>query len=293
MESDNLILKGMKDYGRRNLVYQVFNNPHVYFVKLFYRTLSIGFFTLILSLIYTNTGLHEIKIPSTMHSLIGIVIGLLLVFRTNTAYDRWWEGRKSLSSISTAISFFIIKYNASFAEIDKESDKFIESTKEIKSNLLGFLNNLKKYLQNNANGHTIHVSDTFHKEQMRYMYKVLVELHNLERAGLIPSRDVSVLENSINKLLDNSNTCERIKNTPIPMAYALHIKMSIFIYLMTLPFGLFYDLGVWATPIIMLIYYLIAGIEIISSEIENPFAGDPNDLPTEELINSIVGSLNN
>lgn len=292
MESDNMILRGVKEYGKRNLAYQVFTNPNVYFVKLFYRTISIGFFTLVLSLIYTNTGLHEIKIPPSMHSLIGIVIGLLLVFRTNTAYDRWWEGRKSLSSISTAISFFTIKYNSSFDDKIKESELFISTTKEIKANLLSFLNNLKKYLQNNANGHTIHVSDSFHKEQMGFMYKVLVELRKLERAGKIPARDVSSLENSINSLLDNSNSCERIKNTPIPMAYTLHIKMSIFIYLMTLPFGLFYDLGVWSTPVIMLIFYLIAGIEIISSEIENPFAGDPNDLPIEELVDSIAGSLN-
>ena len=59
-----------------------------------------------------------------MHSLIGIVIGLLLVFRTNTAYDRWWEGRKSISSISTAISFFKIKFDTSFTTSDKKTATF-------------------------------------------------------------------------------------------------------------------------------------------------------------------------
>ena len=126
---------------------------------------------------------------------------------------------------------------------------------------------------------------------MKYMEKVLYELHSLERSGKITARDVSILENSVNTLLDNSNICERIKNTPIPMAYALHIKMSIFIYLITLPFGLFYDLGLWATPIVMVIFYMIAGIEIISNEIENPFAGDPNDLPVNELVDSIIKSI--
>jgi predicted membrane chloride channel (bestrophin family) len=48
---------------------------------------------------------------------------------------------------------------------------------------------------------------------------------------------------SLNQILEYSNALERIKNTPIPLSYVLHIKMSIFIYLITLPFGMFHDLG--------------------------------------------------
>src|SRR5262245_41965092 len=35
----------------------------------------------------------------TMHTLLGFAISMLLVFRTNTAYDRWWEGRKLWGSL--------------------------------------------------------------------------------------------------------------------------------------------------------------------------------------------------
>src|SRR6218665_1081779 len=38
-------------------------------------------------------GWH-IAVPSTLHSLVGVALGLLLVFRTNASYDRFWEGRK-------------------------------------------------------------------------------------------------------------------------------------------------------------------------------------------------------
>lgn len=287
----NLKQKIVKSY-KTNIFYLVFRDPDVYFLKLFNRTLSIGFFTLILSYVYIHTGLHEVKIPSTMHGLIGVVIGLLLVFRTNTAYDRWWEGRKSLSSLSTAISFFSIKFNSSVYGTNRDNAIFTESAKAINTDLINFLIDLKQYLQNSAmSEHIIHVSDSFHLGQMKYMEKILFRLHELERNNIISVRDVAMLEGSVNHLLEHSNVCERIKNTPIPIAYSLHIKMSILIYLITLPFGLFYDLGLWATPVVMLIFYLIAGIEIISSEIENPFAGDPNDLPTEEIVNSIIGSI--
>ena len=289
-EKINSTGKKLSKIKKNNLLYLIITQPDIYFLKLFFRTLSIGVVTLILSLIYIHTELHNtVKIPTAMHGLIGFVLGLLLVFRTNTAYDRWWEGRKSISSISTAISFFCIKLKASID--NKESIEYKDGLKIIKENLSGFLINLKTYLVHTEDVHVFHVSDSFHKLQMKYMLNVLVSLHKMDKDGLIASREVSMLENSVKDLLEHSNSCERIKNTPIPVAYALHIKISILIYLLTLPFGLFYDMGVWSTPVIMLVYYLIAGIDIISNEIENPFAGDPNDLPVEALVDSIIGSI--
>jgi ion channel-forming bestrophin family protein len=115
----------------------------------------------------------------------------------------------------------------------------------------------------------------------------LFELDNYDQSN----PNVSNIHVSLNKMLEYSNNLERIKNTPIPLAYVLHIKMSILIYLITLPFGMFHDLGLWATPLVMLVYYIIAGVEIISNEIENPFADDPNDLPTSQLFNDMLETL--
>ena len=109
----------------------------------------------------------------------------------------------------------------------------------------------------------------------------------------LDTKDINIigLLGSLDKLLEYSNNLERIKNTPIPLSYVFHIKMSILIYLVTLPFGMFHDLGLWSVPMVMLIYYIIAGVEIISNEIENPFANDPNDLPTHKLFDVILKTL--
>ena len=77
---------------------------------------------------------------------------------------------------------------------------------------------------------------------------------------------------------------DRIKSTPIPLSYALHIKASLALYLLSMPFGLFHDLGVWSAPMVMLSFYVVAGIEIISGEIEDPFHGDPNDLKVDKYL---------
>ena len=90
------------------------------------------------------------------------------------------------------------------------------------------------------------------------------------------------VERKMTEVMDQFSSLERIKNTPIPISYSFHIKLSIFVYLLTLPFGLFFGLGFGAIPLVMILFFIIAGIEIISNEIENPFKGDPNDLPIDE-----------
>ena len=55
-----------------------------------------------------------------MHTLLGFAISMLLVFRTNTAYDRWWEGRKAWGGLTNSSRNLAIKLNAFLTE---ESDK--------------------------------------------------------------------------------------------------------------------------------------------------------------------------
>jgi predicted membrane chloride channel (bestrophin family) len=50
---------------------------------------------------------------------------------------------------------------------------------------------------------------------------------------------VNAIYNSLGDILEYSSVLED-KNTPIPLSYVLHIKISILIYLFTLPFGMFH-----------------------------------------------------
>src|SRR3954467_1926460 len=79
--------------------------------------------TLVFMILYSATccyvmlnvfQLHEADFQPTiaMHSLLGIVLGLFLVFRTNTAYDRWWEGRRLWGGLVNSARNFAIKLNA-------------------------------------------------------------------------------------------------------------------------------------------------------------------------------------
>lgn len=93
--------------------------------------------------------------------------------------------------------------------------------------------------------------------------------------------------NLLNQYLDGVTGCERIKNTPIPLAYSIHLKQLIFIYCLILPFQFVKDLN-WGTGFfVAIISFALFGIEEIGIEIENPFGYDPNDLPLDELCRDI------
>jgi len=270
-------MEELKKSIKKNTVYVLLSNPSLYLKVLIKRTVIIGISTLMINLILGLFSV-EVSLPSTMHSLIGIVIGLLLVFRTNTAYDRWWDGRKLISNVSQEIDFMSARL------LVMENSSTTREIMGIRTELTYFLNNLRNYLKNKEEEN--HNSLDFHVEQKHSIQNIM---YFLKKIGDTP--DTISLYTSLGKLLEYSNSLERIKNTPIPLSYVLHIKISIFIYMITLPFGLFHDLGIWATPMVMLVYYIIAGVEIISNEIENPFADDPNDLPTDTLFDVIIGTL--
>lgn len=271
-------MKKIKKNIQSSATYLLISKPNHYLKKLFLKTILIGFITISLIVIMHFFELESIKIPSTMHSLIGIVIGLLLVFRTTTAYERWWEGRKTIGLLSAEVGILSSKIDVLKNENNKEKTIYLKKCIE------NFLTDLSNYLELSDNGQE---SKSFHLSQKVKIQKSAIALRDIE----LDNSYYQSIDNSLYKMLEFSNSLERIKNTPIPLSYVLHIKVSIMIYLMTLPFGLFHDLGIWATPIVMVVYYIIAGVEIISNEIENPFAGEPNDLPVKKLFSSMIDTL--
>jgi putative membrane protein len=246
--------------------------PSLYLFSLLKRTLIMGvilFFIVELSL---KLGLKEQAIPVTWHSVAGIVIGLLLVFRTNTAYDRWWEARKIFSSLES--SFIFIRMNLSRVNplSEKRKEEMIEKLKNINRLIFEF-----------TSEDDSEKSNEFKKQFVMFINDFKIDLSELLRSESITAQDYVATDKKIMDIMDYFCSLERIKDTPIPTSYSLHIKISLFAYLLSLPLGLFFGFGMFSIPLVMVLFFIIAGIEIISNEIENPFKGDPNDLPVEEF----------
>ena len=225
-----------------------------------------------------------VKNITIMHGMLGFVISVLLVFRTNTAYDRWWEGRKLWGSLVNNSRNFSIKLSAI---LEDENDKkfFIKV-------ITSYANVLQKHLKNEDTAKQLFddldLEIDHHKHKPNQVAMLMFQkINELYVAKKITGDQLIILNAEIQSFTEVCGACERIKNTPIPYSYSAFIKKFIFFYVMTLPFGYSFSLGYYVAPVVVFIFYVLASLELIAEEIEDPFGGDVNDLPTKKISESI------
>jgi putative membrane protein len=248
--------------------------------------LCLGVYTTII--VYIETQYYPIKSTSTVHSLLGFVISLLLVFRTNTAYDRWWEGRKLLGSLLNNSRNLALK----LASILKEDSKHKEEARIMISNYaLALVEHLsekhKYYILKDQSAYPIsEVLQAEHKpnavalQLMNFVQKMVIQ-------KCMTTDDLRYIKFEISSFTEIVGACERIKKSPIPYSYSLFIKKFIFVYIITIPIFFSQDFGYAIVPLTIFIFYVLVSIEMIAEEIEDPFNGDSNDLPMHEISQNI------
>ncbi|MCE7064658.1 bestrophin family protein [Dyadobacter sp. CY326] len=250
---------------------------------------AVAYFLLIHLKLKDNTDLKNI---SLMHSLLGFVISMLLVFRTNTAYDRWWEGRKQWGSLMNSSRNLALKLNALLGdEHDLERKFFLKM-------IPNYAFALKNHLRSGYRSEEFDDSDLFSKTQLRILDHIPNQIASaifskviaLQKSGALLPEHVILLNHEIESFTNICGACERIKNTPIPLSYSSFIKKFIFIYCLTLPIGYVFSLHFLVVPFVMFVFYILASLEVIAEEIEDPFGEDSNDLPMERICSGIKTS---
>lgn len=219
-----------------------------------------------------------------MHGMLGFVISLLLVFRTNTAYDRWWEGRKLWGGLVNSSRNLALKLHAILKE---EKDK-VFFRKMIPS--YAFI--LNKHLKDEETGkelsEEIKFAQDHHTHRPNQVAKMMfLKINDLYESQKITGDQLIIINAELQSFTDICGACERIKNTPIPYSYSVFLKKFIFFYVMTLPFGYVFNLGYYVIPVVVFIFYVLASLELIAEEIEEPFGHDDNDLPTRKIAENI------
>ena len=258
------------------------------FRQLFPMMIFIGLYTAIIGYLeleyWKLSDNSHVKNITMMHGMLGFVISLLLAYRTNTAYDRWWEGRKLWGSLVNNSRNLAIKLSAILRD---ESDR-----NYFKRMIPGYASVLSKHLSNEDTSKMLFegldLEIDHHKHRPNQVAKMIFQkVNDLHLQGKISSDQLIILNGELQSFTDVCGACERIKNTPIPYSYSAFIKKFIFIYVMTLPFGYVFSLGYYTIPVVIFIFYVLASLELIAEEIEDPFGGDANDLPTDKISRSI------
>jgi ion channel-forming bestrophin family protein len=246
-------------------------------------------FGLVISLLHRQGA--PVSWPVLSSIVPSIVLGLLLVFRTNTAYERFWEGRKLWGGIINTSRNLARQLWVS-VKIDSSRDR--ETKRQALFLIVAFAMATKLLLRKESIHAQSELKPFMTSEQLQQLEGVqnapleiafwLGDYLQVQQAkGNINPYQLSAMTELLNVLVDSLGGCERILKTPMPIAYSIHLKQLLMIYCLALPFQIVGELGVWTAVIVGLISFAVFGIEEIGIEIENPFGCDPNDLPLNDI----------
>jgi ion channel-forming bestrophin family protein len=263
------------------------------FRRLFWSMVILALITGALVFIEIDYLQINFKSSTIFHQILGFVLSMLLVFRINSAYDRWWEGRKNWGSLVNNTRNLMIKVETLLPEGNRK-DKII-----LKKLISTFVFTLKNHLKGKNDSIEIQSFDRFDKAEYNkaahkpnYMVKEISEhIYGLNKQGVLSDIHLLIMNEELRSLLDITGACERIKNTPIPYSYSIFLKKIIFIYVITMPIAFSIEFKYWSVPIVVFLFYAFASLELISEEIEDPFGDDENDLPTQEISEKIKVNL--
>ncbi|MCX2743625.1 bestrophin family ion channel [Mangrovivirga sp. M17] len=242
----------------------------------------IAYLTLDLQMLATKVGI-------SFAGFLTAAMGILLVFRNNTAYDRWWEGRKiwgTLVNTSRHMAMLI-------KELFKNSPHRLEDFTGL---LSAFPHVLKDHLRNRDDEEAYNfLSDeefAFVKKMDHKPNALIMLMQQRFReaysSGEITDYQFVKLTDQAGLLTDYLGKCERIKNTPIASGHQFLVTSIAWLYLLTLPFGLVESMGWYSVFVVFFIAYLLLSMIEVSLEIEDPFGTDTNDLPTDKLADMIA-----
>lgn len=232
------------------------------------------------AVVYADKYLLDVNISSVLHSLVGSALGLLLVFRTNASYDRFWEGRKLWGGIVNETRNLV---RGAVTHLAADRDAVVRLAELTSDFALATMQQLR--------GAPMRGWEDAQHPPMAIATEMTGILRDAHRKGWISDVTMASLDLNIQQLVDYLGGCERIRKTPLPFAYVVHLRRALVLYCFSLPFALVDSFG-WATVFdTLLVAYIFFGIEEIGVEIEGPFGFDDNDLPLEEIHTSIRHTL--
>jgi putative membrane protein len=222
---------------------------------------------------------------------VSIILGVLLVFRTNSAYERWSEGRRLWGQLTNDSRNLAMKVSRlmQLPQLEKRElgELVISFAYALKHHLRGSIpsrnlpgvESLEELAGKNI---PVHVAD-----------KIYAKIGKWKSAGNIDNLEVLQLEGHLRAFMDICGSCERIRTTPLAVSYRAFMRQGISINLLMAPFYIS-NSGLeiwWRLPIIMLTAYFLIGMEMIAEDIEDPFGKDGDDLPLDLLCSNIQKTI--
>uniref|UniRef100_A0A7S2TJE4 Uncharacterized protein n=1 Tax=Lotharella oceanica TaxID=641309 RepID=A0A7S2TJE4_9EUKA len=238
------------------------------------------------------------------HSLSGAALSLLLVFRTNSAYDRFWEARKILGAVvdnsrglaRIAPTALPPKAAADFGRmivafpymlrlhLTGRGQKPISETSDAPDVLPFFdkdqIKTVETYFSRPFATLSL-MNQILHSAQSKYPGE-----DQAKTLEMLPQRHI--LQRNVNLLAANTGACERIQGCPVPLSYSRHLSRYLTLWSATLPLVLAPMLQWWSIPVIAAICWSLFSIEEVGHMIEEPFFALPYDQVQTKRVADVI-----
>lgn len=220
---------------------------------------------------------------------VSVIMGVLLVFRTNSAYDRWWEGRKLWGQLTNDLRNLSIKAKE-FARLDHSE------CSQLAALLIGFANSMRDHLRGKIESNHIPESLCNRQTDKKHIPLAIAgivvgKVRAWNRAGRLSDTDLLVLDSHVRALMDTCGGCERILKTPVSFSYKTLIWFGLILYFLVLPWILVPTCDEFTIHLVALSAYFTLGIEFLAEEVEEPFGTQANDLPLDSICQGIEASV--
>ncbi|MFT3980467.1 MAG: bestrophin family ion channel [Ferruginibacter sp.] len=276
------------------------NIPFSYvFGKIKYEVLVIFLYATSIAVLYNSYHLTRITIPIAVPAILGTVISLLLGFRSNQAYDRWWEARHIWGAIVND-SRTLARQVMNFTHDSYDNEGIMNFQDRMIRRQIAWTHSLSRHLRGQSSDRIL--EKYLGKDDIQYAQAVdnvptaLLDLmgRDLKLAveeGWINRFQQVEMDRTLTRLCEAMGKCERIKNTVFPSTYSLYIHLALLLFIALLPFGVIEYFGLFEVPLVVAISACFLLIEKMAIHLQDPFENKPTDTPMTTIARNIENNL--
>ena len=253
-----------------------------------------------LCMLFSYGLFEQFTFPDTEISVFGIAVAIMLGFRNNEAYNRFWEARMAWGDLTNASRHFatqIINFVKPPEAAMPASRDAAAIHRELIYRQLAFLNALRLQLRQEQDWDSLksflpeveyRLLSNMTNKATQLNHQQALRLKQLNQSGWITDQAyVLGLMASVEQFFAAQGRCERIKATPLPRQYAFFTKSFVWVFVLLLPYGLIQHLGWGAFPIYVALATIFTITERIGGRTEEPFEGKLEDVPMSAICRNI------
>jgi putative membrane protein len=242
-----------------------------------------------------------VALPHIPVSLFGSAIGIIVAFRNQSAYARWWEARtlwgalvNNSRSLARQVTTVMMPLN------DGEAGELKVMQRRLVYHQIAYMHALRQHLRG---------LDPWEELTPLLSEEELADLRDQKNVPLAIEQQMGVLlrycqvrgwidfghwlalDQSLNDVVDAQGGAERIKNTPMPKQYDYYPQLFVQIYCVILPLALVVSMG-WYTPLgSTLVGFIFLALDKIGRDLDEPFENTVYDVPLTSITTAIEINL--